>query len=121
MYGNELIIDASGCDPSLFTRDNIAKYLASVCVAIGATKCELYFWDDDGLPEDERQTKPKTKGRTAVQFLLESNITIHTLDILREVYINVFYCGPFEKEIVDRLTEQFFSGTVVSRMITRGR
>ena len=110
----------SGCDSGKFTRENITDYLNRVCVAIGATQCELHFWDDDGLPIEERQTKAKTKGRTAIQFLLESNITIHTLDILKEVYVNVFYCGEFDRDIVDRLTEEYFSGTVFSRMITRG-
>lgn len=120
MYGQELIIDCCECDPSTFTRDNISKYLDAVCETIGATKCDRHFWDDCDVPANEQQTRLKTKGTTAIQFLLESNITIHTLDLLGEVYINVFYCGLFYTSRVEYITRDYFGGYIDSRTLIRG-
>ena len=72
-------------------------------------RCELHFWDDEGLPEEERQTSPHTQGTSAVQFILTSSIVIHTLDQLRSVYINIFSCKEFDSSVAERLAVDWFS------------
>ena len=64
-------------------------------------RCELYFWDDEGLPPEECQTEPHLKGTSAIQFIMTSNVTIHTLDILKRVYLNIFSCKDFEPNEVE--------------------
>ena len=59
-------------------------------------KCEVHFWDDVGVPEEDQQTLAHTKGTSAVCFILTSSIVIHTLDVLQTVYINIFSCKPFD-------------------------
>lgn len=108
-YGYELILDLHGCDESKFNRTSLRKYFAKMCKTIDMKRCELYFWDDYDVPPQERQTSPYTKGTSAVQFILTSTIVIHTLDMLKAVYVNIFSCKPFDKKIATQLTREWFS------------
>ena len=107
-YGYELIMDLHGCDVSKFNRASLDGYFEKLCKAIDMRKCERYFWDDVGLPEEEKQTSPHTKGSSAVQFILTSTIVVHTLDILGAVYVNIFTCKPFERKVAEELTKEWF-------------
>ena len=107
-YGFELILDLHECDVSKFSRVSLRKYFAKICKAIDMERCELHFWDDVGVPLEERQTSPHTKGTSAVQFILTSTIVIHTLDMLKAAYINIFSCKPFDRKVAEELTRQWF-------------
>lgn len=107
-YGFELIIDLHKCDVATFNRESLDGYFEKLCKAIKMTKCERYFWDDVGLPEEEKQTSPHTKGSSAVQFILTSSIVIHTLDILESVYINIFSCKEYDKDLALEITKEWF-------------
>jgi S-adenosylmethionine/arginine decarboxylase-like enzyme len=107
-YGFELILDLHDCDPSTFTRTSLRRYFAYICKAIDMKRCELHFWDDYGVPTEERQNLPHTKGTSAIQFILTSNITIHTLDLLKAVYVNIFSCKPYDKKIAEKITKKWF-------------
>ena len=45
---------------------------------------------------------------------MTSNIVIHTLDILKAVYLNVFSCKEFDGKIVKEFSEKWFNGKAVS-------
>ena len=107
-YGYELIMDLHGCDASKFNRTSLDNYFEEICKAIDMKRCELHFWDDVGLPPEEQQTLPHTKGTSAVQFILTSTIVVHTLDILGAVYVNIFTCKPFERKVAEELTKEWF-------------
>ena len=107
-YGYELILDLHGCDTSTFNRKSLDAYFEKLCKAIKMQKCERYFWDDVGVPEEEQQMSPHTKGTSAVQFILTSTIVIHTLELLRAAYINIFSCKDFDSEIAERITMEWF-------------
>lgn len=107
-YGYELILDLHGCDVSTFNRKSLDAYFAALCDAIEMEKCERYFWDDVGVPPEERQTEPHTKGTSAVQFILTSSIVIHTLDLLEAAYVNIFSCKAFDKDVAEKLTREWF-------------
>ncbi len=107
-YGFELIIDLHGCDVSKFNRASLDGYFEKLCKAIDMEKCERYFWDDTGLPEEEKQTSPHTKGSSAVQFILTSSIVIHTLDLLEAVYVNIFSCKKYDAELAEKITKEWF-------------
>lgn len=107
-YGFELIMDLHGCDVSKFNRKCLKNYFTRLCNAIDMKKCECYFWDDVGVPVEERQTSPHTKGTSAVQFILTSSIVVHTLDLLEVVYINIFSCKWFDKDKAEELTQGWF-------------
>ena len=107
-YGFELILDLHGCDVGKFTRSSLRKYFAALCKAIDMKRCDLHFWDDVGVPPEEQQISPHTKGTSAVQFILTSTIVVHTLDLLKAVYVNIFSCKPYDREAAERLTKEWF-------------
>lgn len=113
-YGKELIIDIHNCDSKTFTRQKIRNYFIEICKLIEMERCKLCWWDDHGVPKEEQQTLPHTKGTTAVQFILTSNITIHTLDILKNVYVNIFSCKEFDEIAAEKFTKEWFKGEVVN-------
>ncbi len=111
-YGKELILDMHECNPEKFTRESIEQFLIKLCKLINVVRCELFWWDYEGEPEEKAIALPHMKGVTAVQFLTTSNITIHTLDDLRRVYLNIFSCGDFESDIVTKFSEKWFGGNI---------
>ena len=122
-YGKELIIDLHECDPATFTRESIENYFRALCKLIDMERCKLHFWDDVGVPEWEKQTEPHLKGTSAIQFITTSNVTIHALDLLGEVYVNIFSCKEFNDEKADLFTIKHFEGKpqATPRLVVRGR
>lgn len=110
-YGTEIIIDLYDCDTTKFNRKNIKMYFLQACKLLGVSPEDRYFWDDFRVPKKERQTNPKTKGTTAIQFILTSNITIHTLDIMETVFINIFSCKEYNSKLLEEFTIGFFGAT----------
>ena len=107
-YGFELIMDLHECDISKFNRESLDEYFGKICMAIDMEKCERYWWDDVGVAEEEKQTSPHTKGTSAVQFILTSTIVVHTLDLLKAVYLNIFSCMPFDRQVAENITKEWF-------------
>lgn len=107
-YGFELILDLHGCNSATFTRAHLDQYFTRLCNLIDMEKCEVHFWDDVGVPIEERQTSPQTKGTSAVCFILTSTIVVHTLDILKAVYVNIFSCKTFDSAVAAEFTEKWF-------------
>ncbi len=118
-YGKELILDIHNCDPTTFTRKSIRNYFKKLCDLIDMERCELYWWDDYGIPPEEQQTEPHMKGTSAIQFISTSNITIHTLDLLENVYLNIFSCKEFDSDLVKKFSEDWFKGKTVNSQIIK--
>ena len=114
-YGEELILDLKECDPSTFNRTSIATYFTKLCRLIDMEMQDRYFWDDVGVPEEDCQTEPHLKGTSAIQFIKTSNITIHTLDILKTAYINIFSCKDFDKDVASEFSIKWFKGSLIHR------
>ena len=113
-YGKELILDLHECDPKTFSRKSIRKYFEDVCILIDMERCKLTWWDDVGVSEDEKQTEPRLKGTSAFQFIMTSSIVIHTLDLIENVYINIFSCKDFNEKAAKEFSEKWFEGRVVN-------
>ena len=120
-YGKELILDIHDCDASAFTRKNIKAYFRELCVLIDMKRCKLCWWDDHGIPPEDQETEPHLKGTTAIQFIKTSNITIHTLDLLQNVYVNIFSCKEFDADTAEKFTKEWFKGKVVNSHIIERR
>lgn len=112
-YGKELVLDLHNCNVNTFNRHELRRYFKTLCILIEMQRAKLVFWDETGVPEAERQTSPKTSGTSAVQFILTSNITIHTLNKLRNVYVNIFSCKNFDEIKARNFTKEFFEGHIV--------
>lgn len=118
-YGVELILDLHDCDVTKFNRRSLKKYFVELCDLIDMQRCELHFWDDLHTPEEDKQTSPHTTGTSAIQFILTSNITIHTLDILKKVFVNIFSCKDFSTSEAEKFTVEWFGGKVVNSVVVQ--
>lgn len=116
-YGKELILDMHGCNPKVFNRKMLKRYFIELCDLIQMQRADLHFWDDVGVPKKDRQTLPHLVGTSAIQFIMTSNVTIHTLDILRSVYLNIFSCKDFDPKVVEKFSIKWFGGTVVNKKV----
>ncbi len=120
IYGYELVLDLHGCNPKTFTREHLDEYFTNLCHILEMQKCEIHFWDDVGVSPEEQQTSPHTKGTSAVCFILTSTIVVHTLDLLKTVYINIFSCKEFSLgKARDFSTEWFQADDLDSQFIER--
>ena len=116
-----MIMDLHGCDTDLFTRPHIERFCEQLCDLINMERCDLYFWDDVGVPYEDQQTDPKTKGTSAVQFILTSTIVIHTLDLLGSVYVNLFSCKDFDTDKAADFIATWFKATDWTTQLLRER
>ncbi len=107
-YGYELILDLHGCDVSKFNRTSLDNYFEKLCKAIDMKRADLHFWDYKGVPVEERPKEAHLLGTSAVQFITTSNIVIHTLDVLKAVYVNIFSCKPFDEKKAEEITKEWF-------------
>ncbi len=115
-YGKELILDLHECNPKKFNRKNIKLFCEELCREIDMEVCDIHFWDDTGVPVEEQQTSPHTKGTSAVQFIITSNITIHALDLLKKVFLNIFSCKDFDSNTAAEFVLAWFGGKLVNRV-----
>lgn len=111
-YGKELILDLEYCDVKQFTRPRISLYVERLCRIIKVERGDLHFWDYAGAPEEYDAAPDHIKGTSAIQFILTSNITIHTLDVLKTAYFNIFSCDDFDERPAVDFTAAFFDGKV---------
>jgi len=118
MYGKELILDIHNCDKSIFKKNNrefIEEYFKELCKLIDMEREDLHFWDYYAESEFVYEREPDhLKGTSAIQFIRTSNITIHTLDTLRKVFINIFSCKDFDSIKAAKFTEQWFRGEIIT-------
>jgi S-adenosylmethionine/arginine decarboxylase-like enzyme len=115
-YGKELILDLHNCDTSVFNRTDLFRFFKDLCDIIDMEACDLHFWDDIDTPEEEKETEPHLVGTSAVQFIKTSNITVHTLDIMKRVYLNIFTCKDFDPDVATQFCQEFFQGEIKHRV-----
>ena len=82
--------------------------MKAICEAIDMQREDLHFWDYDGVPEEELPNEAHLLGTSAVQFITTSNIVIHTLDKLQAVYVNVFSCKAYDRQVAEKITKEWF-------------
>ncbi len=95
-YGKELILDLHVCNSDKFNRKDINKFFKELCKVIDMNPEKVTWWDYTGQPVEYMKAPNHLKGTSAIQFISTSNITIHTLDVLKRVYLNIFTCKDFE-------------------------
>jgi len=104
-YGQELILDMHKCG-NVSMDVNLQTFCEELAQLIDMQVEDFHIWASE--PKDEKN--PKLFGQSAIQFILTSNITIHTLPLFRggSVYINLFSCKPFDVSIAKRFCETWF-------------
>jgi S-adenosylmethionine decarboxylase len=115
-YGKELILDLHDCKPDKdgrFTRGLIEVFMEELCDAIDMERHDLHFWDYEGEEDEYQEAPTHLRGTSAIQFITTSNVTIHTLDDMRRVYLNIFSCKDFDAEVAKRKAVDMFGGKIV--------
>lgn len=115
-YGKELILDLHGCTAT-FDRPMIKQYFVILCMKINMDRCDLHFWDYEDYPEEYKEAPAHLKGISAIQFIKTSNITIHTLDEMKRVYLNIFSCKDFDPKVVAGFSQEWFGGKIINRKV----
>ena len=118
-YGKELILDLHNCNVDQFTRKHIKKYFIKLCNLINMEREDLHFWDYAGQKKEYKKAPDHLKGTSAIQFISTSNITIHTLDKLQKVFVNIFSCKDFDENDVSQFTQTWFNGIIINKQIIR--
>ncbi len=114
-FGFELIVDLCECRNIPCTREFLTEFFKDLCERINMERADLHFWDYDGYPEEYDAAEDHLKGISAVQFIMTSSIVVHTLDVPRAVYLNVFSCRPFDPKTVEEFCALHFGGRVAQR------
>jgi len=112
-YGKELILDLHDCDPRTFNRTSISKYFKKLCKYIKMKPEDMHFWDFLGDKKAYDRAPDHIKGTSAIQFIKTSNITIHTLDVLKKVYLNIFSCKDFDEQTAINFSCCWFKGKAI--------
>ena len=119
-YGKELIIDIHDCDVTKFNRTKLREFCKKLCGYLDMKAEDLHFWDYYGRQDEYENEPDHIKGTSVIQFIRTSNITIHCLDVLKRVYINIFSCKDFEIRDVHTFICEWFGGTMkTEHMIVR--
>lgn len=113
VYGKEMLYDCHQCDVSTFNRESLTNFFFGLIKLLDMEEGDLHFWDDVGVPDEQKQIKPETIGTSAIQFILTSNITVHTLDKLGRVYVNVFSCKDFDDGDARRYIREWFRSKLI--------
>ena len=115
MYGSELIIDLHNCETP-FTREVITEFMKELCELIKMERADLHFWDYE-TQEEKDEVPDHLAGASAVQFITTSNITIHTLDRLKAVYLNIFTCSTLPAVAAIGFCEDYWQGELMRNTI----
>ena len=116
-YGQELILDVHDVPSEFFNRIAIREFAEKLCDEIDMKRGPIYQW---GLNSQEHKAKQgeatiKADGISTCQFLYKSSITIHALDEIQKVFINIFSCEPFDVGKVESFVEENVGGKIVSK------
>jgi S-adenosylmethionine/arginine decarboxylase-like enzyme len=99
-YGKHLVLTARGCNDAIFDTEQIAIFLTELVKRIDMVAY--------GEPIVARFGSGIEDGISAVQLIETSAITIHTNDMAREMYLDVFSCkGYNEVDAIDYLKSVF--------------
>ncbi|MHA1941967.1 MAG: S-adenosylmethionine decarboxylase family protein [Candidatus Hodarchaeales archaeon] len=113
-FGKELIIDLHNCENIPCNRKFLKRYCKKLCRLIDMKREDLHFWDYEGDKEGYKKAEDHLKGISLIQFIKTSNITIHTVDVPKNVYLNIFSCKDFDSTKTLKFSANFFKGEIVS-------
>ncbi|MCU0849133.1 MAG: S-adenosylmethionine decarboxylase [Spirochaetes bacterium] len=99
-YGKHLMVTAVSCNDNLLDIDKVSGFVKEMVPRIDMVP----FGDlviarfGEGIEE----------GISAVQLIMTSAITIHTNDMARDMYLDVFSCKWFDEAVIAEMIKEFF-------------
>jgi len=105
-WGFELRIDLGGCSLDKITsKENVAAFVKQLVQDI-----DMVAYGEPDIPNFGHGDKA---GFSLNQWISTSNITGHFVNELLEVYLNIFSCKPFDKDIATELAIKYFEAKTV--------
>ena len=100
-YGKHLMVTAVACNENLLDLSTVARFIKEIVPRI-----DMVPYGDMVIA---RFGEGIEEGISAVQLIVTSAITIHTNDMMRDLYLDVFSCKWFEENIVLDMIKEFFA------------
>jgi len=103
-WGIASAIDIYGCSPEkIRNADAIRKFVVELCELIemkrfGETQV-VHFGEDE-----------RVAGYSMVQLIETSLISAHFANLTNAVYLDVFSCKPYDPEVVEAFSRDYFEG-----------
>lgn len=114
-WGWEMLMDMTGCEPSLLReRNNMASFLRTLVAAIGMRPVgpPVLDWFGEG---------PEHEGWTVYQRIETSSIVGHFMPATRRGFLNVFSCREFDPAVAELVVRQYLRPKVVDwALVPRG-
>lgn len=100
-YGKHMLVHLTECNEAILEMDSVKEFITNLVesidmVAFGECHCHRF-----GEGEEV--------GLSAVQMIYTSNITLHTNDLHREAYLDVFSCKDYLEEDVIKSVKNVFN------------
>ena len=106
-WGYHLIVNAGGCDrEAVSNAETIARFAKDLVKRIDMVAF--------GEPQVVHFGEGNKAGYTLVQLIETSNICAHLCDDSGDIYLDVFSCKTFDKDVVLQLVDDYFLPTRVN-------
>jgi len=103
-WGYHLMLDCSGCDTVSMTN----KHIISLFVTELVEKIDMVAVGDPWI-ERTAIGIPDKEGFSLYQLIVTSNISAHFVDEPRQIYLDVFSCKEFDRDVVCSVVEKYFN------------
>lgn len=113
ILGKELILDLEDCDFSKFSKESLSQFLKDLCLSINMIATEQFCWEYLEDPNRDAESMEHLAGYSFVQFLMTSNITLHSFDNSRKISLNIYSCKDFSEEDAEEFCKNHFNGKVI--------
>ncbi|MCB1645727.1 MAG: S-adenosylmethionine decarboxylase [Pseudomonadales bacterium] len=108
-YGKHLVLSARHCNDALLDVDAITRFLKELVVQIDMVAY--------GEPLVARFGQGIEEGISGVQLIETSAITVHTNDMARDLYLDVFSCKGYNELEVLSFIDSFFGTREVNYQV----
>jgi len=114
IFGYEYIVDAYSCDKDSILNINTVKlFFRELIQKIGM---QMYYHEDLHMQVHVFGNDKTNYGITGFVPILTSSITIHTVELTGNIYLNVFSCKRFSPNKVDECVDKFFKPNKMKRL-----
>jgi S-adenosylmethionine/arginine decarboxylase-like enzyme len=108
-YGKHLILGATGCNDNLLDVAAMTRFIREL-----VDRIDMVAY---GEPVVARFGEGIEEGISGVQLIMTSAITVHTNDMARDLYLDVFSCKDFEADDVLAYVDAFFAPSDVNSQV----
>lgn len=102
-WGYHLILNLSGCNENICTKEGIATFVKEL---VDAIDMKAY---GEPLIEHFAEHSEEAAGYSLVQLIETSAICGHFSDLNRDAYLDIFSCKHFEKETAVAVVDKHFA------------